>query len=217
MRTRLETIRREIRRRPLFEAVRLDIIERDVEAPLPRLKPIPGAELRRIGPGHSEGWRELLPRKRWKIATLGLKEGHEMIFLMYQGDLAARILYTLSSWRDPRSRISYRLAPGEAYAYGMEAYPEYRHLGAAATVVAAMMADLRAAGAQRLYGAVDQPNRESQVLMRMMFGFTQVQSVKRMLVLRRIGWQAPGTDEPSFGPVSKAGRHSDALAASGAR
>jgi hypothetical protein len=60
----------------------------------------------------------------------------------------------------------------------------------------------------RVYGWVDQRNREAQVLYRMMFGFTQVQRVRRVHLLRRVGFQLPGSDDPKFGPVSRAGRHS---------
>jgi RimJ/RimL family protein N-acetyltransferase len=210
--TRLREVAHSIRRRPLFEVVRVDVIEREVDKPLPNLKPIPGAEIHRVGPARSEPWREFLPAKRWRIAEVGLSRGHETYFLMYEGELAARIVFTRTTWRDPASRLVYRVASNEAYSYGMEAYRPYRHLGVAAAVVAAMLTDLRAEGAERVYGAIDEHNRESQALMRIMFGFTQVQIAKRALLLRRIGWQVPGSDDPSFGPMSKVGHHSGATA-----
>jgi hypothetical protein len=59
----------------------------------------------------------------------------------------------------------------------------------------------------RVYGWVDDGNRESQTLLRLVFGFAQVQRLRRLHVLRRFGWKVPGSDDPPFGPLSKAGRH----------
>jgi RimJ/RimL family protein N-acetyltransferase len=211
IRTRLRTIERAVRRRPLFEVVPVDVVEREVDKALPKLKPISGAQIRRVGPSQPEGWREMLPKERWKIAEIGLARGHDSYFVIIEGKLAARILVTRASWRDPLFGLNIRLAPNEAYSYGMEAYVPYRRLGAAAVVVEAMLSDLQADGTlERVYGWIDPRNRESQALLRIMFGFTQVQSVRRALLLRRIGWQVPGSDRPSFGPLSRVGHHTGA-------
>jgi hypothetical protein len=44
-------------------------------------------------------------------------------------------------------------------------------------------------------------------MLRMMYGFIQVQRVWRAHA-SRIGWQVPWSDNPKFGPVSRVGRHS---------
>ena len=211
IRTHLHTVELAVRRRPLFEVVSADVVERDLKRPLPQLKPIPGLEFRSVSPTQSQGWRDFLPRKRWRIAEVCLSRGHQAYFAMVEGDLAARIIISRAAWQDPRFGLHIRLAPDEAYAYGAEAYLPYRHLGVAAAVVAEMLSDLRADRAvERVYGWVDPRNREQQALLRIVFGFTQVQTVKRALLLRRIGWQVPGSDQPSFGPLSRVGRHSEA-------
>jgi hypothetical protein len=113
-----------------------------------------------------------------------------------------------TSHRDPWSGLHIRLAPDEAYAYAMRAEKADRHLGIAAVLVSRLLSDVRGDRAiSRVYGWVDRRNRESQTLLRMMFGFKQVQRVRRLRTLR-IGWQVPWSDDPKFGPVSRVGRHS---------
>jgi hypothetical protein len=74
-----------------------------------------------------------------------------------------------------------------------------------------MLADVRdEGGVSRVYGWVDVRNRESLVLLRVVFGFRRVQTAKRAHLLRRIGWQVRGSEQPDFGPLSRVGRHSPA-------
>lgn len=187
----------------------VDVVERDLEKPLPKLSPIPGTQLQLATPGQPEVWREILPREHWQIAEACVAAGHVGYFLMLEGDLAARILVSRESWRGTRFGLNFQLAPDEAYVYGAEAYMPYRRLGVAAAVVEAMLSDLQAdPGLTRVYGWIDRENRQQQALLRMVFGFSQVQTVKRALLLRRINWQVPHSDHPRFGPISRIGRHS---------
>ena len=58
----------------------------------------------------------------------------------------------------------------------------------------------------RVYGWVDTRNRESQMLLRLL-GFSQMQHLKRLHVLHRVGRPVPRSTTPAFGPLSRAGRH----------
>jgi RimJ/RimL family protein N-acetyltransferase len=200
----------ELRQR-LFELVPVDVLERDVDRPLPKLAPIPGLEIRRVADKQPAGWRELVPKSRWRVIERNLARGDVAHMATIEGDLAGMIWVSRRSHRDPWSGIHIRIAPDEAYTYAMEVDPPYRRLGVAAVVVAAMLSALQEEGrAKRAYGWVDSRNRKSQILLRVIFGFTQVQTVKRAHLLRRIGWQVRGSDRPPYGPVSRVGQHSEA-------
>jgi RimJ/RimL family protein N-acetyltransferase len=208
---RLCTSERAVRLGPLLDVMTVDVVERDLNKPLPALKPIAGAQMRRVSPGQSEGWREFLPRDQWEIAEGCLADGHQAYFVMLDGDLAARILVSRTSYRGTRFGLHIRLAPDEAYLHGAEVYMPYRRRGVGAAVVAAVLSDLRADPTlKRVYGWIDRDNREQQALLRIVFGFTQVQTVKRALLLSRVTWQVAGSDHPRFGPVSRFGWHSGA-------
>jgi RimJ/RimL family protein N-acetyltransferase len=198
-------------RRRLFEVVPVDIVEREVAKPVPPLKPIPGAEIHRVSATNSVGWREILPREQWKTVERFLARGDYGYLATVDGCFAGKIWVSRVSHRDPWSGLNIRLARDEAYTYAMEVEVAYRRPGVGAAVVAAMLVDLREErSAKRVYGWVDSRNRASQTLLRIVFGFTQVQTVKR-LHLPRLGWQVPGSDEPRFGPVSRVGHHSAAM------
>ena len=83
-----------------------------------------------------------------------------------------------------------------------------RELGIAGVLMSRLLSDARGDRAiSRVYGWVDRRNREMQLMLRMMYGFTQVQGVWRASA-PRLGWQVPWSDNPKFGPVSRVGRHS---------
>jgi RimJ/RimL family protein N-acetyltransferase len=108
------------------------------------------------------------------------------------------------AWNRPWSGLRIRLVPDEAYSYALWVEPEYRPGGVAAALVAAMLAGVQAETSIRVvYGWIDEHNRESQTLLRLIFGFSQVQRVKRVHVLRRVGWKLPRSDDPPLGPLSK--------------
>jgi hypothetical protein len=197
-------------RRRLFEVIPVDVVEREVGKPLPKLKPIPGAEIRCVTPTQPAGGRDLLPRWQWRGVEDALARGDRGYVAVVEGSFAGRIWVSRVSHRDRYTGIKIRLAPDEAYTYAMDVEMPYRSLGVGAAVVAAMLSDLEEGHTtRRVYGWVDSRNRESQALLRMVFGFTQVQTVKRLHV-PRVGWQIPGSDEPPFGPASRVGRHSQA-------
>ncbi|HUE27905.1 MAG TPA: GNAT family N-acetyltransferase, partial [Solirubrobacteraceae bacterium] len=193
----------------VVEVVPVDVVEREVHKPLPTLKPIPGAQIRCVSPVQAEDWRDLFPRERWADVGRSLARGDEGYLSVIEGRAAAAVWVSYVSHRDPWSGLHIRLAKEEAYTYGLQADPSHRRLGTGAAVVAAMLSSLQERGAiDRVYGWIDERNRESQALLRMVFGFTQVQTVKHARVLDRVGWQVPGSDRPSYGPVSHSGRHS---------
>ena len=195
-------------RRRLIDVVAVDVIEREIARPLPGLKPIPGFETHRVTNSQPGSWRELVPATRWKTVERNLTRGDWGYLATKDERLAGQIWVSHVSHRDPWSGLHVRLAPDEAYSYAMEVAVAYRRPGVAASMVAAMLSDLHERGpAQRVYGWVDARNRESQTLLRVVFGFTQVQTVKRVR-LPRLGWQLPLSDDPRFGPVSRRGRHS---------
>jgi RimJ/RimL family protein N-acetyltransferase len=188
------------------------VLERAVSAPLPELGEIPGLEMHPVTTSDPGRWREFVPQAQWRTVERCLERGDRGCFAVVDGNYAGRIWLSRTSHRDPWSGLRIRLAPDEAYTFAMQAVPRYRRLGVAAAVVARMLSDLQQDGdIQRVYGWVDTRNRESMVLLRMVFGFTGVQTAKRAHLLRRIGWQVRGSDEPSFGPLSHTGRHSEAM------
>jgi GNAT superfamily N-acetyltransferase len=185
------------------------VLERAVSKPLPELSEIPVLEMHRVSSPDPGPWRELVPEAQWRTAEHFLARGDRGYFAVVEGEYAGRMWLSHTSHRDSWSGLRIRLAPDEAYAFAMQAVPRYRHLGVAAALVARMLSDLRQDGnVERVYGWVDTRNRESKVLLRMVFGFTGVQTAKRAHLLRRIGWQVRGSDQPRFGPLSEVGRHS---------
>ncbi len=198
-------------RRRLFDVVPVDVVGREVDKPLPKLDPIPCAQIDRVSPTQPEGWRHLLPREHWTTAERFLARGDQGYLAMVEGNFAGKIWVSRVSHQDPWSGLHIRLAPDEAYTYALGTEVSYRRMGVAAAVVAAMLSDLHEDRTlKRVYAWVDSSNRESETLLRSVFGFTQVQTVKRAHLLRRIGWQVPGSDQPRFGPVSRIGHHADA-------
>ena len=116
------------------------------------------------------------------------------------------------SHRDPYSGLRFRLAADEAYAYALWVEPELRPQGVAAVLMTEMLtAVAKDPALGRVYGWVDQRNRESQMLLRLL-GFERVQEVRRLHVLRRFGRALPGSAQPPYGPLSRAGRHADPAA-----
>jgi ribosomal protein S18 acetylase RimI-like enzyme len=155
--------------------------------------------------------REVLPSSYAKTAKRFLRRGDRGHVATVSGSFAGWMWLSRTSHRDPWSGLRFRLAPDEAYVYSMWVEPEFRPLGVGAMLMASQLSEVQRAGeVSRVYGWVDSPNREMQLLIRMVFGFEQVQTVRRARLLHMIGLQLPGTDEPKSGPVSGSGRHSAA-------
>ena len=127
------------------------------------------------------------------------------------GRFAGWVWMSRRSHRDAWSGLTIRLAPDEAYGYALWTPPELRPKGVARALMITMLHEVYAdPSIARLYGWVDRRNRESAMLHRLL-GFKDVQEVKRARVLNRVGMKLPRTDKPRFGPLSKDGRHSEAL------
>jgi GNAT superfamily N-acetyltransferase len=196
-------------RQHLFEVVPVEVLERETERPLPELKTIPALRIEPLTSARPGTWRELVPKSQWRAVERFLAREDRGYVAAVEGNYAGRIWVSRTSHRDPWSGLRIRLAPDEAYTYAMQVAPPYRQLGVAAALVARMLADVRdEGGVSRIYGWVDVRNRESLVLLRVVFGFRPVQTAKRAHLVRRIGWQVRGSEQPHFGPLSQIGRHS---------
>jgi ribosomal protein S18 acetylase RimI-like enzyme len=102
------------------------------------------------------------------------------------------------------SGLHFRLAPHEAYIYDLYTFPDFRHTKAGAFVVRGLVEDARRTGEfDWVFGYVMRENRPSQLMLRLMLGFEQVQVVKDLQVLSRFGVQLPFTEDPRTGPVSR--------------
>jgi ribosomal protein S18 acetylase RimI-like enzyme len=194
--------------RHLLEVVPVDILEWRSGGLVPSRPEIEGAQLHLLTPQSGAGF-EALPPRYAKHARSYLKRGDSGYVVTVRGSFAGWLWMSRVSHRDPWSGLRFRIAPDEAYIYAMWAEPEYRELGIGAALMAALLADVQDDPAlDRVYGWVDEPNREMQLLVRMMFGFQEVQKVRRARVLHLAGVQVPLTDRPRSGPVSRRGRHS---------
>jgi GNAT superfamily N-acetyltransferase len=152
--------------------------------------------------------RDVVPKSRSKALDSFLSRGDQGYVATVGDRFSGWVWLTRVSHRDPWSGLHIRLARDEAYAYAMRVEKADRELGVAGVLMSRLLSDVRNDQAiSRVYAWVDRRNREMQLMLRMMYGFTQVQRVWRVSA-PRIGWQVPGSDKPRFGPVSRVGRHS---------
>jgi ribosomal protein S18 acetylase RimI-like enzyme len=194
--------------RKFVAANRVDVIEWRSSQEIPQPPDVPNAAIHRTFSAEPGEWLDVLPRRRRRTIKPFLARGDHGYLATVSGQFAGWIWLSRVSHRDPVTGLHIRLAPDEAYSYAMWVLSAYRHLGIAAVLVSTMLSDIqRAPAIRRVYGFIDPRNRESQLLLRMVFGFTQVQQVRRIHLVRR-GWQVPRSDHPRFGPVSRVGRHS---------
>jgi len=183
------------------------MVMRDASRPL--REPRVGGEVRiqRCSAAEGDSWESLVPPHRRGNVQTFLARGDAGYLAGVDGRLAGWIWLSRVTHRDPWSGLRIRLGPDEAYAYALWVDPEHRPKGVAAALVVSLLREVRDDPTlTRVYGWVDKRNRESQVLLRLL-GFVQVQHVKRVHVLHRIGRQLPRSDRPRFGPLSAAGRH----------
>lgn len=102
------------------------------------------------------------------------------------------------------SGLHFRLAPDEAYIYDLWSFPAYRSTHAGPYVIRGLIEDAHSRGEVNwVFGYVLRENRLSQVMLRVMLGFEQIQTVKDLRVLSRFAVQLPHTDQPPVGPVSR--------------
>jgi GNAT superfamily N-acetyltransferase len=163
--------------------------------------------IRRISPKDLAA-RDVLPKDQSKVVDSFLARGDRGYVATVGDRFAGWVWLSRVSHRDPASGLHIRIAPDEAYAYAMRVEKTHRQRGVAGVLMARLLSDVRGDPTiSRVYGWVDRRNRRMQFMLRMMFGFTQVQRVWRAH-LPRIGVQVPWSDSPKFGPVSRVGRHS---------
>ena len=154
------------------------------------------------------GALDLVPKSRSKAVDSFFARGDQGYVATVGDRFAGWVWLSQVSHRDPWSGLRIRMAPDEAYAYAMRVEKADRELGVAGVLMSRLLSDARSdRQLSRVYGWVDRRNREMQLMLRMMYGFTQVQRVWRASA-PRIGWQVPWSDNPKFGPVSRVGRHS---------
>jgi ribosomal protein S18 acetylase RimI-like enzyme len=193
--------------RRVFEVVPVDVLEWRTTNEVPTPTQIEDAAVHPISREETQ-WRDALPSDRSKKVESFFARGDQGYVATVGGEFAGWTWLSRVSHRDPWSGLRIRVARDEAYAYATLVEEPYRPLGIAAVLVSRLLSDVQKDPAMsRVYGWVDCRNREAQALYRMMFGFTQVQRVRRVH-LPRAGLQLPWSDDPKFGPVSRVGRHS---------
>jgi GNAT superfamily N-acetyltransferase len=185
----------------------VDVFEWRPSSEIPDPAEAQDVSIRRLSP-EDPGARDVLPEHQSKVVDSFLARGDRGYVATVGDRFAGWVWLSRVSHRDPASGLHIRLAPDEAYAYAMAVEKAHRQQGIAGVLMARLLSDVRNdPKISRVYGWVDRRNRKMQFMLRMMFGFTQVQRVWRAN-LPRIGWQVPWSDDPKFGPVSRVGRHS---------
>lgn len=190
--------------RNVFEVVDADVLERDLTSrPVHPPCPIAGVRVVRTD---EEGSLPLQRSEQRRFRPF-LRRGDTGV-LAVRGDRAVGWVWlSTASHRDPWSGLRIRLAADEGYVYDLWTDPVVRQLGLGRALLGSILAhaqdDLRLS---RVYGFVDQRNRDSEVLLRLL-GYTDVQALQRVHVLRSTGWMRRGSDRPPFGPMSAHGRH----------
>ncbi len=187
----------------------MDVLEWRSSNEIPSPTEAQGVAIRRLSP-EDLGARDVLPKDRSKVVDSFLARGDQGYVATVGDRFAGWVWLSRISHRDPWSGLHIRLARDEAYTYAMWVEEADRELGIAGVLMSRLLSDVRSDRAiSRVYGWVDRRNREMQLMLRMIYGFTQVQRVRRAHV-PRLGWQVPWSDDPKFGPVSRVGRHSTA-------
>ena len=199
--------RRLARRALPFGVVPVDVFEWRSTNEIPNPTEAQDLSIRRLSPEDLSA-REVLPKNQSKVVDSFLARGDHGYVATVGDRFAGWVWLSRVSHRDPASGLHIRLASDEAYAYAMKVEKAHRQRGIAGVLMARLLSDVRNdPKISRVYGWVDRRNRKMQFMLRMMFGFTQVQHVWRAHI-PRVGWQVPWSDTPKFGPVSRVGRHS---------
>jgi RimJ/RimL family protein N-acetyltransferase len=181
------------------EIVATDVLARDLAAPIrPRTARVP-LQIHRL---RDAADAVLVPPARHSRVRTFLARGDEGFIGHVDGRFAGWVWLSRVSHRDPYSGLRIRLASDEGYAYALWVEPEDRPHGVAAALMSAMLASAAGdPGLARVFGWVDQRNRESQVLLRLL-GFERVQEVRRVHLLHRFGRAIPGTVRPRVRPLA---------------
>jgi hypothetical protein len=187
--------------------ISVDVLEWRSSTEIPSPTQAEGVAIRPLS-AEEPGARDVVPESRSKAVDSFFTRGDQGYVATVGDRFAGWVWLSRVSHRDPWSGLHIRIAPDEAYAYAMRVEKPDRELGVAGVLMSRLLSDVRNDRViSRVYGWVDCRNREMQLMLRMMYGFTQVQRVWRASA-PRIGWQVPWSDNPKFGPVSRAGRHS---------
>jgi len=193
----------------LIEVADADMLEWDATRAVPEPTPRVATEVVRVDPQAPDRGREVLPTHLHGWMDRFVKLSDIGYLAVADGEFGGWVWLRRNTHRDSAG-LRVRLAPDEAYAHSLWVPEHLRPTGVPTVLVAAMLADVRDEGrVRRVYGWVDRENRPSALLFRMIFGFTEVQQVKRFEVAYRWGGQVPFSARPRYGPLSRSGRHSD--------
>jgi RimJ/RimL family protein N-acetyltransferase len=189
----------------ILQLVDTDLLVRSAARPL--RQPFPRVPLEIQELTMATGAMEAIPKKRWPRIQFYLHRGDTGYIGTVDGKYVGEVWLSRVTHRGPWSGLLIQLAPDEAYAHSLWVTGEYRAQGVPVALMVRMLQAVADDPAlTRVYGWVDRRNRESQTLLRLL-GFTDVQRVKRLHVLRW-GRQVPRSDKPAWGPLSTRGRHS---------
>lgn len=189
----------------LVEIVDTDVVVWPTTRPVPRVRADGGWDLVRVDPDTPrETWAALIPPRHHHQVRRFLSRADIGIVASVDGRFAGWVWMSRVTHRDPWSGLKVWLAPDEAYSYALWVLEEFRPLGLAGPLMASMLSEAKKdPSLSRVYGWVDRRNRQSAVLLRMVCGFSQVQSLRRLHVLRRWGRQVPRSARPDAGPLSR--------------
>jgi GNAT superfamily N-acetyltransferase len=193
-----------------FEVVTTDMMMWEADRPLRKPRARVEVEVRRTRAAEVAAWQRLLPPERRRRARVFFSRDDVGLVALVDGRFAGWVWLSRVTHRDPYSGLRIRLAPDEGYAYALWIEPECRPHGLGSVLMTAMLTEARDVHRlARVYGWVDRRNRESQMLLRML-GFVSAQRARRVHVVHRVGRALPGSVAPPYGPLSRAGRHSEA-------
>lgn len=188
----------------LLSLRRIDIVQRPMARPVPVVRTKRDFDVVAVSDPASPHVAALLAAGRTG-APENLASGDVGFVAFDGGILAGWIWFTRRSHVDPYGGIRMNLQPHEGYTYDLYADPRYRPDGVAALLVQAMLRHVAEHhdDVEVVYSYVRESNRESQVLLRMMFGFTSCQKATSVRVLNHFGCQMPFRTTPSGGPSSR--------------
>jgi GNAT superfamily N-acetyltransferase len=196
----------------LIEVADADMLEWDTGRPVPEPTARVATEVVRVDAQAPERGREVLPADLHGWAERFLDLSDVGYLAVAGGEFGGWVWLRQRTHRDSAG-LTVRLAPDEGYAHSLWVPEQLRPAGVASVLVAAMLAGVRDEGRlRRVYGWVDRENRPSALLFRMIFGFSDVQKVKRFEVAYRWGGQVPFSARPRYGPLSRRGRHAEVSA-----
>jgi GNAT superfamily N-acetyltransferase len=187
-----------------------DVLEWKRGKPIPRVKPREDVAVVRFDERSQDAWLEVIPPYRQKPLAGFQSRGDVGYIALVDGEFAGWLWISRVTFRDPWSGLRVRLAPDEAYSHSFYVAEAFRPKGVASVLVARMLADVKAdPGIASVYCWVDRRNRKSAFVLQMGFGFSGVQKIKRLHILRRWGGQVPFSAQPRSGPMSRVGRHTE--------